>query len=370
MPPWWKIRRELVRPFRQLKELPENIATRLFGSLYFDRFKKVSVFAGGKKAGKKAAVFVIFPSAGHIQSTHLRSIRFLTENGYSVTLVSNAPVNETSINRVLSEVSKFIIRPNFGYDFGGYRQGVLDLLGDSDVKLSHLMLVNDSCWFPTIRNSDWISKAEDEKKDLVGLTSNYGVSRKWESNGEVDWNYSTSHKNFHYCSFALLFSERAIYNEKFQVFWKRFPLTSNKSRVVRRGEIGLTQLIIKHGLTHGETLKINSLDKRLQELSEKQSKEIFNMLIIPEHRHLKLAFDDLKNSPLLTKEQVDGFILRSVAVQGASYGLAFYMNTSEKVPFLKKSPMRSDEDSKTKMLTIIDLLEPEIRQEIKTELLR
>jgi hypothetical protein len=368
MPPWWKIRRELVRPFRQLIELPGNLSTRIFGSFYFDRFKRVTTIQGAKDATSKVAVFVIFPRCGSILATHHRSIRFLNQNGYSVTLVSNAPVTEESINEILGDVTKLIIRPNFGYDFGGYRQGVLDLLANNKNEVTHLLLVNDSCWFPTIEDSKWILEAEQENRDLVGLTSNYGISRKWGTQRDSEWKYSTSHKNFHYCSFALLFSKNVIYNPKFWKFWKNFPLTNRKSRVVRRGEIGLTQFIIKNGFSHGSTLKIENLKRDLEILSLEQTREIFKMLVIPEHDHLRAGFLIMKNKPENTKVDLDHFILKSVAIQGAAYGLGYYFNVIRDTPFLKKSPYNSNVESRRKTLEIIKLSSNQIQLEIYQEL--
>jgi hypothetical protein len=370
MPPWWKIRRELTRPFKQLINLPENLATLFFGSIYFDKFKAVEEFEGIAKKSKKAAVFVIFPRTGKVLTSHHRSLRFLNDNGYDITLVSNSQIDSISIEETLPLVRKLFIRPNFGYDFGGYRQGVLDLLESSDDTLERLLLINDSCWFPTLHNSNWLFTAESEDRDLVGLTSNYGISRKWGLTRNSEWEYTHTHKNFHYCSFVLLFSKRVVYSKPFFEFWKKFPLTNKKSRVVRRGEIGLTKLLLRNGFTHGETIKVSTIQSQLKALSESQIREVFSHLIIMDDASLREDYDRISQQEIPERAILEKFLLQSVARQGVPYGLAYYLNTILEVPFLKKSPATANPSTQRQLLRTISILDPDIRDEITQELTR
>lgn len=368
LPPWWKIRRELIRPLRQLSQLPENVFTLLFGSIYFDKFKKFQEYRGLSRSSAKVAVFVIFPANKVVYSTHYRSIRFLRENGYDVILVSNAELDKVSIDAVLPLVSKLIVRQNFGYDFGGYRQGVLDLLASDRIRVSRLLLVNDSCWFPTHYNSNFLAQAERENKDLVGLTSNFGIHRKWGTRSETDWSYSVSHKNFHYCSFFLLLSERVLYSSTFRAFWKFFPLSNRKSRVVRRGEIALTQLIIEEGFAHGEVVKVANLSVEIHALKEQQLNDVFRHLIIMDDIELQEEYRSLASSRSVNRQSKEFFILKSVARQGIPYGLLYYLCAIKEIPFLKKSPAKSSIGGLRNTLRTVEFFESEIGNEIKNEL--
>ncbi len=367
--PLWKIKRELLRPIHQLLNLPYNLATRLFGALYFDLFKKLQSHTGEQAIKTKVAIFVIFPKKGVVKSSYLRTLSHLNKNTYSVIIVSNAPLENEAVNTLKPKCAQLIIRPNFGYDFGGYRQGILFLL-EQKTQFSRLLLLNDSCWFPTFYELNWIQIAEEKNLDLVGVTSNYGIEKRWDQKGgrTANWEYLSSHNNFHYCSFALLFSEKIIYHSSFIKFWKRFPLTNKKSKVVRRGEIGLTRLVLSGGFSHGETFSIQNLPGRLNNLAYDDLLSVFLNLIIPEDRDLQRDHELAVRAGTFDRDYIENFILRSVARQGAVYGLAFFINVFREAPFLKKSPFLANKNSRESLVKCLGSLPSEVAEEILSEI--
>ena len=369
LPTLWKIKRELLRPVHQFLDLPYNLATRLFGARYFDHFKKVQSHYGEQPLKSKVAVYVVFPKKSSINQSYFRTLSYLNKNDYSVVIVSNAPLSDEDVSALKTVSAQLIIRPNFGYDFGGYRQGILFLL-EQKIQISRLLLLNDSCWFPTFYEVNWLQIAEEENLDLVGFTSNYGIDRKWGQRGyrSTRWEYLSTHKNFHYCSFALLFSEKIICHSSFINFWKRFPLTDKKSKVVRRGEIGLTRLILSGDFSHGETFKIQNLPDRLSKLNYNDLLNIFLNLIIPEDRDLQVDHERAVRDETFDRDFLEHFILRSVARQGASYGLAYFISALREAPFLKKSPFFADKKSRANSMKCLELLPAEVSQEIHSEI--
>lgn len=370
MPPWWKIRRELTRPLKQLITLPANLSTWLWGSWYFDSFKKVQRFDGCSQKKAKAAVFVIFPREGTLLRSHLRSIQFLNRNGYDVTLVSNAPLQQSSINEALPFVTTLIIRPNFGYDFGGYRQGILDLLRNKELRLSHLLLVNDSCWFPASQETDWIQIAEAKDKDLIGLTPKYGLIKKIRPDDQLVWRQDTSSRNFHYCSFALLFSGRLIYDPKFFDFWSKLALTNRKSRVVRRGEIGLTQFALRNGFSYGSTIDVEVLQDHLNALEDQELSEVFDNLLIPWDRELQIEYNSICLEKTHLRRDLIQFIMKSISKQGLEYGLAYFSIKHLQNPFLKKSIFNSGKASQHTLQKITSIIDEDLAWEIAEEVNR
>jgi hypothetical protein len=369
LPSLWKIRRELLRPIRQLVDLPYDLATQFFGAHYFDNFKKIHNFSGHHPLKEKSAVFVIFPKGHSVNRSYLRTLNELNENQYSVIIVSNSPLETNDIEELRARSAQVIIRPNFGYDFGAYRQGILFLL-EQKIKFSSLLLLNDSCWFPTITGANWIRSAENKNLDLVGVTSNYGIDRRWGQNDSqsLSWDYSSSHKNFHYCSFALLLSRKVILDPDFIKFWKRFPLTNRKSKVVRRGEIGFTRLILRSGFSHGETFEIQTLPDRLKKMQYEDVLKVFSNLIIPEDKELQYEYQLATENMTFDRNFIENFILRSVARQGAAYGLAYLMNAFEETPFLKKSPFFKNQKSRSTSINCLKFLPEDIAAEIFTEI--
>jgi hypothetical protein len=76
----------------------------------------------------------------------------------------------------------------------------------------------------------------------------------------------------------------------------------------------------------------------------------------------------MKDKPENTKVDLDHFILKSVAIQGAAYGLGYYLNIIRKIPFLKKSPYKLNLESRKRTLEIIKLFSNQVQLEINQEL--
>lgn len=269
--PGWKIRRELARPFRQIAALPERIFSRLFGSLYYDILLsgRVRNFEGVLPAADKVAVYLIFPTTG-LADSHVTAIRYLSSGGYAPLVVSNLPLSGADRQRLRDICWRWVERPNFGYDFGGYRDGVLTATSDVP-DLKRLVLVNDSCWFPLPGSADCLAQAETMDRDFVGAASHYGHPRIGADQYlEIAWNYCTAHRHFHYASFALKISERVLRDGAFVRFWRRFLLSNTKRLTVTRGETGLTIFILSRGYSHGTTHDTTQLDHVLAGLASRE----------------------------------------------------------------------------------------------------
>jgi lipopolysaccharide biosynthesis protein len=346
MPPWWKIRRELIRPFRQLAALPIRFASFIGGRFYYDTFlkKHARTYLGALPLGSKICVYVLYPSSPNCES-QLIAMESLRRDGFSILAVSNKYLELVSRRRLLERASVLIERVNFGYDFGGYRDGVCYLYDNKHIEsLQHLLLMNDSCWYP-MTDQHWPKLAIAMEKDFVGATSAYGVSRRrLASNPHKHWEINKDHSDFHYASYALMIGRNVFKQSRFQDFFRHLALTNNKKYTVRRGEIGLTQLIKKMSASHGDTHSIDTLPKTL---SESSSEVIFNMVerstllnnnhLVRDKMTLIERIGSMQEDPLRLKQECEAYLLRLIARQGLCYSLPVWLIEEQNFPFLKKS---------------------------------
>ncbi|MBY6057026.1 rhamnan synthesis F family protein [Leisingera daeponensis] len=343
LPPLWKITRELKRPLAQLKLLPSRIGTYVFGNKYYDWFlaKNSRCTEGRAAPGSRIAVYLIFPSQG-VLASHIEALKYLISSGYAPLVVSNLPLPEADRDQVLDFCWLCLERPNYGYDFGGYRDGIL-LAREKAAQIDRLVLLNDSSWFPLPGAQDWLAEAEKTGLDFTGAVSNYGHPRVDPENfRSIRWNYTTSHRNFHYCSFALMMSGRLMADPQFIKFWERFQLTSDKKVTVRRGEIGLSQWITSSGYSHGMTSDPSDLDQRLAGLSHKEIKAAVRGAVFLDRPRLDTLREQLLAADAPAGDLV-AFLLTAVAIQGASYVQPDLMRQLHGAAFLKKSPCWLDE---------------------------
>jgi hypothetical protein len=368
--PLWKVSRELRRLRRQFADLPSDLNNYFFATGHYDRVlaSQIRRFPGALPATARVAVFLMFPDEG-LKASHLRTLAYFRDKGYATEVVSNLPLSESDRATVLKHCWRYLERPNFGYDFGGYRDAILDLAEDLP-QLERLVLMNDSTWFPLPGSRDWLDDVETLGVDFAGAATAYATPRpEAEDFRSIRWNYRASHRNFNYCSFALCLSPPTMRNEGFLPFWRHLRLTDKKKGTVRRGEIGFTQWALKAGLSHGATLDTTALDHDLAKLDDGRLTEIARDLIVLESKALQAVKTKVVSDPGATRDELLALILTAASRQGASYALASYAIRERGFPFLKKSPIWLGRESSAITLALGGSLEGVDGREILNEAL-
>lgn len=359
MAPWWKVRREFARLGSQLREWPADLRNFFFDTVYYDWKLRGDLrrFDGELPAMPRVAIMLIYPREGLLPS-HLSTLGYLASKGYAPFVVSNLPLSEPDRTRLLPAVWRYVQRCNFGYDFGGYRDAVLEL-SDALGRLERLLLLNDSNWFPLPGGQDWLEAVEALGVDFAGAATNYGTPHpEIETFREIVWDYTASHRNFHYCSFALCVRPAVLRHPGFLRYWKGLRLSDIKKKTVRRGEIGFSQWMLRQGFSHAATLDVTHLDGDLAALSDARLAEVARDLIIPEDPRLRALKAELLADPAVPRGDLEKLVLLTVARQGASYALAAFAMREKGYPFLKKSPLWLSAEGSSISLRLIGAMGP------------
>ena len=368
-----KFFREIFRLIKQLVFLPKNIGNFLFGTFYYDIFlaKSKKQYSGSLSLKNRTVIFLIFPEAG-ITNSHLRTLKYFIKNNYSPIVISNLPLIESDRSEILKNCCSLIERKNFGYDFGGYRDAILHL-SNNIKKFDNLLLINDSTWFPILQDNAFINFINNSNLDFIGATSHYGFERlKLPSKREnlpKTINFNSDNRNFHYASYALSFSKKILNDSNFYKFWKTLRLSGTKNVVVRRGEIGLTQFIIRNkNYSHGSFIDSEKLEATLKEFSREGLLKICHEVIV-ENKSLRIFkekfFTDLEN---YSKNEIISFLIIIVSRQIIVFSLLKFLIEELRFPFIKKMLLKLDKDSAEKTYNIIKSLDEEIFEEINSEI--
>jgi len=363
--PLWKLQREIKRVLRQILLFPYSLVAGVLSTPYYDFIlaRKRTIFKGRLPERDKIAIFVIFPRNG-IAISHLRTIEHLYEKGYAALVVSNLPLSTAERDKVLARCWQLIERPNYGYDFGGYRDGVLSI-ADRLVRLQRLVFLNDSCWFPLPDSDDWLGKAE-ALTDFVGAAANYAEGRP--NFGEFDqfvWNSDTDRGAFHYTSFALSLSNRIVSDPRFYIFWKRFRLSNKKSDNIRHGEVGLTQWALNNDFSHTAVYDVRRLDEELRVMPLDALSHLVERLVVCSEPRLRAWKNENLRSMRaigIDRDRLEKIVLVVVAHQGMSYALVDYLISKHRFPFLKKSPLWLSNETSQISLEIIAEMGVKARQ--------
>ena len=250
--PLWKIRRESKRFKMQFSQWSWFVfgAARKF---YYDKFEqhKIQYTDGNQPVLKDIAIILIYQPDGIFDSLRFE-LEYMISKGIAPIIVSNVPLKEGDRNH-LKDLSHLIIeRPNYGYDFGGYRDGVKAIL-KRGYNPENLFILNDSIWFPLNKNCTLIDKARANPADVFGIFCNDVLHRK---------------NKYHLQSYFYRFKGSLVASDQFRRYWQQITLTNNKHMVVRQCEMKLTQWFAKKGSTFDALHDLNGLFAATKKLND------------------------------------------------------------------------------------------------------
>lgn len=276
MIPRWKLRRELVRAKDRFAAWTGILYEPIL-QFRHDRWRAIQPEPRdlGVTYSGKVAILLIYQPNG-IAPSILTTLRWLEANGYAPLVVANSPIREADRPSLEALCWRLFERPNFGYDFGGYRDGIL-LLDAWGVRPARLLIINDSVWLPTRADSTLIARMEAVDADLVGGTMHGPDGRKWRGHLE---------------SYLYLCNASCLVRPAFRRFWAGYRASNAKQNAIWRGERQFTAAMRDGGCT---TEGLFSLDRFLEVLA-RQAPEVLRKSLVyaayvePEHA---LERDDL-----------------------------------------------------------------------------
>ena len=239
LPPRWKIRREFRRANKKLGEKTRDLIDELHEPFfnYWHDWRRTSIINVSEGAislmEERVAVFLIYQPNG-IPESVFKTCLHLARSGYSPLVVCNSPLSSADRTRLLEISWMYMIRPNYGHDFGGYRDAVW-FLNKLKFCPRFLLFLNDSIWFPIASNSTVIEKMESSQADYVGT---------------FEYTYGRGKPHLtHYPSYLFMIKHRISRSKEFHEFWRTYRVSSRKRKVIRRGEIGLSNMLISSRFT-------------------------------------------------------------------------------------------------------------------------
>jgi len=280
-PPGWKIKRELTRLGVQARAIPQLLFEPFIQRRYDrDRAQAISVEPGAVPTGRRAAIVLIYQPRG-IPASLLHTLDHLVRKDFSPIAISNAPLATEDRAPLLERSSHLAQRPNFGYDFGGYRDGIwlLERLGLSP---ETLLILNDSVFFPIGPDSDLLDRMQAADADYVGTQVFVRPDAETDRPPE---------KRGFYGSYCFLLKEPLLGSDGFQRFWNDYRLSSNKEVVLRRGERAFSRAMFALTDRHAGLYSRARFDAMVDDLPAAALREALGDLVCltPEHQAARQA---------------------------------------------------------------------------------
>lgn len=355
----WKIQREIKR----IEDKALRLSTRIYEPVLRYRHntwlnRTAQPLNGKLPLGKKIAIFVLFQPKGVAPSVYL-TCEHLIARGYSPFILSNSPLTATDRAALLSRSALLLERPNFGYDFGAYQDGIR-LLNRRDCRPDRLILLNDSTWFPLRKNDTSIVRMEESGDAFTGHVFNDQPSKQKGS----------THVESHF----LMFDYNAIQSDAFTEFWKKYRMSSDRINTIEHGEKGISEAMFDAGFTSQCLASKELLIKALENASSISfNKVVTQALIFPDRRKpgmppdLNIEVETPEWKSMIINQIREIFDSRSpVLTTSFIYGIIALLG----VGFVKKAQDSRFHFARAKVLELdasgeIDALDPRVRDEMR-----
>ena len=365
----WKLKRELRRLVpKTLETLAEPFRFLAFVPLYdLRKSRLMRVTQGVVAQGKEIAVYLIYAPGG-VQASHHHMLSEMLRAGISPMVVSTLPLSDADRDSLRQLSFRVIERPNVGYDFGGYRDGILSI-ADLLPTLDRLWILNDSAWLVD-QSPSWFDAARAMGKDFVGSVSKFGIRKvDVEDHGRITWEIDHGNRKYHLASNTWSLGPAILRDPGFVIFWKRLQIRDSKYYTVRRGEIGFSRWVIDRGFSHGTTLNVETLDLKLAALDDDELDTVTKNLLVLEERlePTKRQVLQIDRHSEAGRQARISLCLATTARHGSIVAMPFYNLTHEQLHFFKKSVLNASASTAQTALGILQLLPRHIAEMIRLE---
>jgi hypothetical protein len=231
MIPLWKAKRELKRLTVQVNAIPLALYEPFLQRRYDQtRSQHIKCTSGKLPASDNLSIFLIYQLDGVPRSV-FNTCNHLITSGSTPIIVSNTPLSDP--DRVALQAVAHVVaeRPNFGYDFGGYRDG-LWLINELGLNPQQVIFLNDSVWFPALSTSSLLAEFSTASAEYLGtqIFINPVCGDKTQAM---------------FGSYCFAVNAPLLRNSRFLSFWNNYKLSSNKEVTLRRGERAFSYQMMK-----------------------------------------------------------------------------------------------------------------------------
>jgi hypothetical protein len=152
-----------------------------------------------------------------------------------VVFITNSALPENDFNKIKEKSLLIIKRPNYGFDFGAWKDG-LDIFGFEQIKTyEQLILANNSCYAPVFRLEHVFSVMDNTNADFWGITIQPG-----------DHNFAE-----HIQSYFMVFNKNLVSDPCFESFWRRVKYELDIKGAIYHYEVFLTGYFHSYNYKYG-----------------------------------------------------------------------------------------------------------------------
>jgi len=194
------------------------------------------------KPQNRLTIFVHYQPDNTISSQDIKMVLHLSKLSSEFIFVSNSKLPPEETRKIEPFVSKVIIRENKGYDFGAWRDALLQFGFNNPEEYEQLVLVNNSVFGPIYDFIDVFAEMEKRSLDFWGIT----VHPEMHGDLYLEKDIVSEHIQ----SYFMVFEKQVFCSDVFKEFWVNMEDVASHMEVIARYETELTQILAHHGFKY------------------------------------------------------------------------------------------------------------------------
>ena len=155
-----------------------------------------------------------------------------------IVFISNSPIPKDKIGILKEYVNDIIERENKGFDFGAWKDAILEEGWEYLGKYDSITLMNDTCFGPLFPLEKVYEQMEEKDIDFWGMTAHNQTKKGMPgTNGPIP---------FHIQSYFMVFNRSVVKSDIFKSFWENVKYYKDVNRVIQEYETQLTKILSKN----------------------------------------------------------------------------------------------------------------------------
>lgn len=194
------------------------------------------------KMKKRALIFLHYNKNEDVSEYIIHLLNEMRPLFREILFISNTAICKNDYSRIEKVSDTIILRENKGYDFGAWRDAILNMGFEHLCTFDSLTLMNDSCFGPLFDIAEYYNKMEALGADIWGNTNH--------KKAYVDEDFGQFTIEEHIQSYFMTFNNTVIRSHHFQLFWNDVQDHDNVLDVIRLYETQMTKMFMDAGFVY------------------------------------------------------------------------------------------------------------------------
>ena len=191
---------------------------------------------------KRLGIYVHYDSLNVISADDVKTVSIFSKILSDMVFVTNSPLPKEELKKVEPYVRDIKQRSNLGFDFGAWKDCLLELGEDKICEYDELILLNNSFLSPVFDMREIFAIQEKKGLDFWGITV-FPYSK--------DGSYI--HRECipeHIQSYFMVFEKSVVQSKTFWDFWKSLQVSETLIDTIANGESQLTKVLADAGFSY------------------------------------------------------------------------------------------------------------------------